>query len=254
MSNRYTRDQLIKIAIDMAHLPNLEVNDMPDGVVLPNALSIQWLQDIIDFWYHMVPFSTTVVRTQLNFSANVESYPLPDNFILDVRNGYMVNTITDDPLSLVRTHRVVLQKYLNRKVRYQKATNVLKPDYYCVAGVSSTPGTVGRQQLNVMPIPTVSGYGELWYYALPAALEADDKPLFPNDYVCTEYIRVRALEWAHLYDPGTAQKFCDKLIAGMKAAGLMHEPEDDEIPFDDLRFRRGGYGNVEATYGWLGPV
>lgn len=247
MPNRYARDELIKIALNMAQLPNLEVHDMPNGVVAQDAFCIQWLQDILDFWYHMVPFSASVVAVTLNATPQQGYVTLPSDFILDVRNGYLVRMDAADPFSYRRVHRLPLQKYLNRTLAFQSTTQrVVCPSFYCVQGVSAT----GRQLMQVTPTPTIATQGTLWYYQLPPLLAADDVPRFPNDYVCIEYIRIRALEWARVFDPGTAQKFCDKVVAGMKAAGLMNEPEDDEVPFDTLVYSKGGSGN---GYAWMGP-
>lgn len=232
----------------MVQLPNLEIHDMPDGVVLPDAFCIQWLQDILDFWYHMMPFSATVKSVALNSIANQDYILLPSDFILDVRNGYATRTIPTDPLSVVRRHRVSLQKFINRKLALQKSTNINYPYFYCVQDADDA---TGQQMMQITPTPNIAVVGIIWYYALPPILTAGDKPKFPNDYVCVEYLRIRACEWAHIYEPGTAQKFCDKVVSGMKAAGLMNEPEDDEIPFDDLTFRKGG-GTAMSSYGWMG--
>ncbi len=249
MPNRYARDELIKIALQMVQLPNLEVHDMPNGVVQPNAFAIQWLQDILDFWYHMVPFSATVKSTALNCVANQNYVTLPSDFILDVRNGFVVERIPGNAASKRRVIRVPLQKFINRRLLYQTSTNVDYPNFYCIQGDDDNVSTQ-FQRMQITPTPSISTNGELWYYALPATLESNQKPKFPNDYVCAEYIRIRALEWARVYEPGTAHKFCEKVIAGMKSAGLMNEPEDDEIPFDDLTFRRGYEGGT--AYAWMG--
>lgn len=249
MPNRYTRDQIIYHGLKMAMLPNLEVHDMPDGVVLPHAHSLTWLQDILDFWYHMRPFSATVVSTPLNCTPHVGQITLPANFMLDVRNGYLVRRTPDDPVSLARTTRVPLQKFLNRKLHYQRSTvAVTHPHFYCVQGANEE----GRQFMKLAPIPTIATVGELWYYQLPPILRAHDKPLFPNDYVCVEYIRIRAHEWGGVANLGTAQLFCQKIVDHMKVNGLLNEPEDDEIPFDTMVHGRSkGYAN---TYTWMGPV
>lgn len=248
MPNRYVRDELIMIALNMAQLPNLNVHDIPNGVVQQDAFAIQWLQDILDFWYHMVPFSAAVTSVPLHCTANSDSVILPSDFILDVRNGYLVQTIVGDALSLRRRIRIPLQKFINKKIGYQKAADVKFPSFYCIQDID----TATQQQLmKVTPTPNVATQGQLWYYQLPAVLSASDKPRFPNDYVCLEYIRIRALEWARVFDPGTAHKFCEKIVSGMKAAGLMNEPEDDEVPFDDLVYNRGGLGN---GYQWMGAV
>lgn len=249
MPNRYSRDELITIALNMVQLPNLEQHDVPNEVVQPDAFSVQWLQDILDFWYHMVPFSAAVDRVSLTATANSDTILLPTDFILDVRNGYTVQTVVGDSQSYKRRRRVPLQKFITRQLAYQRLDDATYPYFYCVQGVDTA---TGRQTLKITPTPTIATLGQLWYYKLPSVLASADIPRFPNDYVCLEYIRIRALEWARIYDPGTAQKFCEKIVAGMKAAGLMNEPEDDEIPMDDEVYVRqqqqGGY----TTYAWMG--
>lgn len=249
MPNRYVRDELIKIAINMAQLPNLEVHDIPNGVVQPDAYSIQWLQDIIDFWFHLVPFSSTVVSTTLNCVANQRYVNLPSDFILDVRNGYLVQTVVGDVTSLKRTVRIPLQKYINRRVALQNTSNVNFPVFYCIHDIDEDTQV---QRMQLQPTPNVSTVGELYYYALPSVLEAGSKPRLPNDYMAIEYIRIRALEWARVFEPGTAHKYCDRLVAGAKAAGLMNEPEDDEIPFDNLVFSKGTDSHYYNSYAWMG--
>lgn len=248
MPNRYCRDELIRIALDMAQLPNITAHDCPHGVVQSDAFSVQWLQDILDFWYHMVPFSAAVTSVSLNVTANVGYVTLPSDFILDVRNGYLVQTVVSDARSYGRTVRLPLQKFISHQLYFQTPGLIQSVDYprfYCVQGVNVD----GQQLLQLTPTPTVSTLATLWYYQLPTALQSADKPRFPNDYVCIEYLRIRAKEWAGVYEPGTAQRFCDKIVGGMKAAGLMNEPEDDEIPFDTLVYSRG-YGS--RGFSWMG--
>jgi hypothetical protein len=252
MTNRYVRDELIHTALQMVQLPNLEIHDMPDGVVLQNAYCIQWLQDILDFWHHMVPFSSTVRKAPLNATANSDTILLPQDFILDVRNGYIVQRIPGNSQSFARRYRVPLQKFINRQLgaQSQQPQVIPFPNYYCISGDDDIV-TSQRQTMLITPTPTIATQGYLWYYQLPAALEAAQKPRCPNDYVCIEYLRIRACEWAGLYEPGTAQKFCQAIIASMKANGLMNEPEDDEIPFDEQVYHKGI--DVEmSTFGWMG--
>jgi hypothetical protein len=248
MPNRYSRDELIVKALDMAQLPNLKVHDAPNGVVQADAHSVQWLQDILDFWYHMVPFSAAVTTVQLNVTANQSFVVLPSDFILDVRNGYLVQTVVNDVASYSRAIRLPVQKLISYQILYQHqpGQEIKYPRYYCVQGVDNT----GRQLMQLTPIPTISTLAVLWYYQLPPLLESNSKPRFPNDYVCIEYVRIRAREWAGVYEPGTAQRFCDKIVAGMKSAGLMNEPEDDEIPFDSQVYRAGG--SRYNSYSWMG--
>lgn len=238
MANRYTRDELAIRALDQSQAVNLINHDFPGGVIANDAFSIQWLQDVIDFWYHILPFSATVVNTPFNLVAQQQDYTLPSNFILDVRNGLIVQD-TNDSNSKSRKLRIPLQKWINRDLHYQGSAETTTRFYTILGNV-----------LKVTPIPTEARVGSLWYYKLPAALQSNDVPAFPNDYTIIEYIRIRAREWVGAYDPGTAQKFCDKLVEKMKASGLMNEPEDDEIPFDPLVHTQGGY---KANYAWMGP-
>lgn len=255
MPNRYSRDELIKIALSMAQLPNLDIHDIPNGVVQPDAYAIQWLQDILDFWYHMVPFSSTVTATPLNCTANVGTISLPSDFILDVRNGYLVQTIPGNTTSYKRVYRVPFQKFLNRVLYYQTTVNALYPHFYTILGETDlVPGISHTQTIQVTPVPSINTVGKLWYYKLPPKLQSNTIPDFPTDYVCEEYIRIRALEFVRIFEPGTAQKFCDKMVAGMKANGLMNEPEDDEIPFDELTFKGRGSNLYNSTYAWMGTI
>lgn len=247
MPNRYCRDELLNIALDAAHLPNIDARDRPDGVILPHAHCIQWLQDIVDWWYEIVPFSTTVTTTTLNLTANTSFVALPIDFIVDVRNGYTVEAIPGDSLSYVRRVRLPFQKFLNRYLANQKATNIKLPDFYCVRGKLNA-----RQKLlNVTPTPTQNVNGILWYYQLPERLNAGDYPEVASDKIIIEYVRIRACEQMHIYDPGTAEKYCERLLGMIKAAGLLNEPEDDEIPLDNQAMRNGVYGNI---YNWMGAV
>ncbi len=247
MPNRYTRDQIIVKALEMALLPNLEVNDAPNGVVMPGAFSINWLQDIIDFWYHIVPFSTTITKATLNSTANVSTISLPSDFIVDVRNGYLVQTIVGDSQSYVRTRRLSLQKFITRQLGWQRTSiQVLYPVCYSIAAVDA----LGKQVMNITPTPTVSTLGQLWYYALPTELQADDIPPFPAARIMIEYLFIRAREWAGIMNPGSAQGYCDKLLASAKAGGLLNEPEDDEVPMDEDVYRHSASTH---TYAWMGP-
>lgn len=243
MPNRHQRDTLIKLAIDESQVAQLKQHDCPNGVVQPDAYSIEWLQHIIDFWYHKLPFSAGVDDIQLNIPALTTAIPVPENFILDVRNGY-VRQCTDSVYSMGRMIRIPLQKWLNRDLMYQgqisNTTNSV-PNFYMIQG----------SNIKVTPQSSIARNARLWYYFLPPVLQSNDRPLFPNDYVLIEYLKIRALEWCRVYEPGTAQKFCDKIVLGMKAAGLMNEPEDDEIPFDTLTYK-SGYSNG-ASYAWMGP-
>jgi hypothetical protein len=251
MPNRYTRDELILIALNMAQLPNLEVHEAPDGVVQQDAYSIQWLQDILDFWYHIMPFSATVDDVGITCTANSDVIVLPGDFILDVRNGLEVQTVPGDNTSYRKIQRLSLQKFRNRRLQHQNTQSVKYPIAYCVVGDDGS--TVTQYQImRVTPTPTIATACVLWYYKLPAKLEANQRPKFPDDYACVEYIRLRALEWAGLMTPGTAKKFTTDIVSSYKASGLMNEPEDDEIPMDEQAFHPNR--RQVASYNWMGAV
>lgn len=250
MPNRYCRDELILVMLGMVQLPNLEVHDGPNGVVQQDAYAIQWLQDILDFWFHMMPFSATVKKIALTCTANNDTLIMPSDFILDVRNGLVAQTIPGDNNSYKRRFRAPLQKFINRQLDNQGAQNVKFPNWYCIVGDDGVL-TTQYQTMKITPTPTIATLCQLWHYALPPRIEANQKPKFPNDYVCIEYLRIRALEWAGIYEPGTAHKFCEKIVSSMKAAGLMNEPEDDEIPMDEQVYQRSNPGNNRNR--WMGP-
>jgi hypothetical protein len=65
-------------------------------------------------------------------------------------------------------------------------------------------------------------------------------------------MRIRALEWMGLADVGTSLKYEEKLVAGMKAAGLLNEPERTQFPFDTMNYRAGNFRGSPFT--WIGPV
>jgi len=249
MPARYTRDQIISIAIQQARLANWEANDMPDGVVLPNAFAIQWLQDIVDFWHHHVPFSATVSMSSFTITAQQSSITMASDFILDVRNGLYTQGIVNDTLSYVKRYRLPLQKFLNRKYASQRATNVTTPLWYCIAGDDGVI-TTQYQTMLITPTPTQAVQAQLWQYKLPPPLEAGHKPKLPSDFAGIEYVKLRGLEKYHIIPPGTAKTFADTLIATAKVNGLLNEPEDDEIPFDEqVYIRASGY----QGYMWMGP-
>lgn len=250
MPNRYSRDELIIIAINMVQLSNLETHDAPLGVVQSNAFSIKWLQDILDFWYHIMPFSATVVDVPISCTANSDIIVLPSDFILDVRNGLEVQTVPGDVNSYKKKWRLPLQKFRNKRLEHQGATGVNFPEYYCVVGDDGVVATQ-YQRMRITPTPSIATLCKLWYYKLPPVITATQKPKFPDDYACIEYIRLRALEWAGINTPGTAQKFCTSIVAKYKASGLLNEPEDDEIPLDEQVYRHGGRQFSHTA--WMGP-
>jgi hypothetical protein len=246
----YTRDEIIHTALKQAQLPNLTVHDMPDGVVLQDAFCIDWLQEILNMWYHIAPFSATVEELPITCTANSDKIILPHDFMLDVRNGLHIRRSPDDPESLRKVHRVPLQKFLNRKLHFQRTRDIKTPDFYCIVGDDGDILTQ-YQVMRITPTPTINAQGILWYYKLPPPLQANHKPKLPNDMLAIKYVYIRAHEWAGIYKPGTADEYCTKELQRMKGAGLLNEPEDDEIPFDDMVYTKRDEA-YHSTYGWMG--
>jgi hypothetical protein len=236
MPNRYQRDELIRDALDMAQVVSLKNHDCPNGVVQQNAYTINWLQDIIDFWYHMVPFSAGVTLTQLNIPALAQSIALPTNFILDVRDGYILQRSNDDVKSKRRLKRLTLQKWLSTDLYYQSQPAC--PMAYMIQGST----------IKVTPMNDIARQAWLWYYFLPPVIQSDEVPIFPNDYVIKQYLFIRAREWSAEFEPGTAEKFANNHVKSMKASGLFNEPEDDIIPLE----RDYHYSSERSTYAWMG--
>jgi hypothetical protein len=253
MPNRLVRDELILTALRMAQIPNLDIEEAPNGVVLQTAKSIDWLQEVVDYWHHLVPFSATIAVDQdMSCLAGSDMIILPADFIIDVRNGYFVQTIPNDFQSFKQTRRVPVPKFMRYRLMYQKKHDVQYPYYYCVVG-DDNDELSQRQTMMVCPTPTINTVAKMWYYRLPGRLAANQKPKVPTDYVCVEYLRIRMLEWAHLFEPGTAQKFCDRIVSGMRAGGLLNEPEDDAIPMDEQSFGRAA-NHYNSYAAWMGPV
>jgi hypothetical protein len=245
MINRYTRDELIMAALQMADVPSLIPIDMPDGVITEDAMSVGWLQEILDFWYTKVPFSCTIKKSTLTIAANSQTLEMPDDFILDVRDGLIVQD-TSATDSKTRKYRTPLQDWITIDLSYQGRTDIKTPYWYTVLYDEELDKTI----MKTTPVTNEDRSAELWYYQLPPKLGPNQRPRFVSDYIIKEYIRIRALEWCRAYEPGTAQKFCDKLVGGMKAGGLLNEPENTRIPFAHDSF----LPKPNATpFTWMGP-
>jgi hypothetical protein len=250
--NRYCRDELILNMLLLVQNANLEQDEAPGGVVQPQAMSIQWLQDILDFCYHKSPFSSTITHVDFPCSGFSDTLILPADFILDVRDGYLVRNVASDGQSLQRVYRRAFQDFLDQRLGMQRQRirpgDYTIPQYYSV--VERDPQ--GHQLMQITPVPQGLVNGVLWYYQLPPRLGPSDKPVFPSDQVIIEYMRIRALEWMGLADVGTSLKYEEKLVAGMKAAGLLNEPERTQFPFDTMNYRQGNFRG--SPFAWIGPV
>lgn len=251
MPCRYTRDEILHMALDEAQVANLDQHDRPNGVIQQNALCIGWLQQVLDQIHNVIPASATVVKKEIVCKAQEEIVVLPEDFIVDMRNGLLVQTIPGNRQSFKRAERVPLQKMLNRMVSHQGASNVNYPTWYCVAGDDGNPITQ-LQTMYIAPIPSIDAQAVLWYYQKPQPLQANQKPKLPGEEPLIRYVRIRALEWIGVAELGTSDKAAQIAVSQYKASGLFNEPEEDEIPMDSAVYRRGDLYSINNTYAWLG--
>lgn len=247
--NRYTRDEILNAALNMASIPTLDARDRPTyvqagtetDVIDTTALSIKWLQEGLDIFHAKFPWAGTVTSAAISITASSQDITLPSDFILDVKHGLLISVSS----KFRRLRRNNFQRWLSFDLQYQGSART--PERYTfIKGASDN-----LSKIQITPIPDISYTGKLWYYALPAVLTKNDIPLFPTDHTLVEYIRIRALEWVRAYDPGTAQTFVENEIARLIRNGLANEPEEDVIEFNSEV-----YGNVDesTSYRWMGST
>lgn len=231
--NRLTRDAILQRALNFADSPSLDAKDRPEGTILSGALSVSFLQEALDAFHAEFPWQGVIASASVTIppSGTIE---LPADFILDVRDGLVMPGH--------RLARISLQRLITAQARQTHTThsNPL-PAVYCWVASS----------IKVHPKPVVTQSAILWYYALPAELGANDKPVFPTDHILVEYVHLRCKEWTRVLPPGTARQYADREIARLRAAGLAGEPESDRIAFDPLTFR-GAAGPSDTD--WMGST
>ena len=239
---RYTRDEIIVQGIELAIVPQLVTHDIPGGLVDPNAFAIKWLQNALDTFHRKFPFSSDVFPVDMTIRANntdlvltsdITKY-LPTDFMLDVRNGVLASLGTRQ----YRLKRESFQYWLS----YQLATQgspVTQPTCY----------TIIQNRIKVLPLVTANMPATLWYYAVPAPLQALDKPNFPDEWSLIEFIRLKCLEFVRFIDLGTAHTYLHSEIARLKANGLINDTEYDTIPLENNQtvYRRGYAGWMGST-------
>lgn len=212
-------------------MPSLDVHDRPDEVNIdPAAHSISWLQNCLDLFYNEIPQAGIVTSTSITLTVNTPTVALPADFIMDVKHGVIL------PAEKRRLLRWPLQKVITASL----TTTTGEPARYTVQGGS----------LRVTPTPKKTYPALLWYYAMPAVLGAADVPNFPSDFVLVEYVRLRALEWVHKLQPGTALTYARDQVAKLRKSGLFFLPEDDQIEVDPETFRAAG-GDRNS---WMGST
>lgn len=234
--NRYTRDELLSRALDLIDSSALDQKDRPRGVIEPNALTIGFLQDGLDFFHNMFPFTGLVKKQTYTFSGTTD-YTLPTDFIHDCRDG--VRVLQTDPKVKIRLLRKSQSWILGRDT-----TRIGQPYAYLIRG----------KTLVIFPTPDKSYTGgELWYFAMPAPLDADDIPEFPDDWTLIEYVRYRGKEWTGELPAGEAIKFCTSVVAKLQASGLGNEADNDALELDHGIFRPTG-SEAARPWDWMGPT
>ena len=233
---RYTRDEIITIGLDLAHSSTLDQHDRKGGVIDSNAYSVKWLQQALDMYHSRYPFSGDVTSAAIVIAINNDVVTLPDDFMLDARNGLLVNFSS----GVQRLARLSFQRWLD----------IYNPSIGKPQTVPSVYSIFG-EAIHIAPLTSVSYSGTLWYFAQPSLLEASDYPKFPDEWVLVEYIRIKALEWIKQYAPGTASGYMQKELGRMKQAGLLNEPEYDVFPLENTPLADRGVSNRND---WMGSI
>lgn len=236
-SNRLTRDEIIHRALDMADAAGLDAKERPGnppGVLIPNAMSIGWMQDGLDLFHRAFPWSGALTKSSVTYSA--ETVTAPSDFVIDLRDGLIVTQ--------TNARRRLRRKSLSWMLNYDVSSDATgEPGYYVlIDGI-----------FYLRPIPDTSYTGSLWYYKLPAVLGAGSRPTFPDDWTLVEYVHLRAKEWTGEAPPVSAMEFALKAIAKLRASGLGQEPETDSLEMDPDRFSPSGSGGADPS-AWLGST
>ena len=158
---------------------------------------------------------------------------LPSDFILDVRDGLIITPSDGGPGRLARRD---LPELITRNI----GASTGQPTIY----------TITDPNVRVFPAPNKSYTATLWYYKLPALLEAHEKPLFPSDFCLVQYVRLMGEEWLKVAQPGTAQVYAERECAKLLKTGLGREPESTEIRLDPRRY----HGPVDQSGDWMGDL
>jgi len=242
---RYTRDELLSHALDLAQSPPLDRHDRPGDVIDQNAYCISWLQSALDRCHVKFPFSADIQDVDITFTSSSTDVVLtsdntkylPTDFILDVRDGvvYISNN----------------QRTRLKRKSFQYWLSVYNST---LSSKSSTPSiyTIIQKRIKVAPIVQVNIPGTLWYYKMPTFVSSNTYIDFPDEWTLIEYVHIKCMEWNRSTDLGTAQVFLEKELARLKAAGLLNETEYDVVPIENnqvfvdtsLRDRNSWMGDV----------
>lgn len=241
-ANRRTRDAILLEALKMAEVPSLNVLDVSNGnphtgVINAAAMTIGWLQDAIDLFHGRFPWAAVAGPPVIgNFTAGSNVYQLPTDFILDVKDGLLVE--------VNGRMRRVLRKPLQNAIDlgYNIPSGV--PRIYTFSGTAFV----------VAPVPDQDYPGHLWYYRLPPLLVGATIPRFPSDLILIEFVRIRAMEWIRAAPPGAALAYAERQVYELRKSGLGNEPENEDVPLDTRTFIRGAGDTGYGGHDWLGEV
>ncbi|MGH7273864.1 MAG: hypothetical protein ACREIQ_05400 [Nitrospiria bacterium] len=225
----------------MADLPELDQHDRPAATttIVSAAFSIAWLQRGLDTMHQEFPWAGTVASASGTISALNTTNVAPSDFILDVRNGLLLN-IGGTTKQLIRRSFADIMMY--QALHNQGGTPVRsRPSLYCFTG----------RTLRFDITPDQDYTYTLWYYQMPSIMAGTSTPNFPSDHVLIDYVYIRALEWARKVPQGSAMKYLREVeIPALREAGLSQEPESDHIPLDPQQFR-GRAGRLGTSWsGW----
>lgn len=233
-ANRLTRDQIINRALDMVDSAALNQKERPGGALHQNAMSISWLQDGLDLFHRAFPWTGTVTTSVISFSPSTNTYALPTDFTMDVRNGIRI-----------------MQTNTKRRLHRKPLNWLLKQDTTSACNGVPWGYVILTPNIKVWPWPNNTYTGELWYYALPSELAAGQKPNFPDDWSLVEYVRLRGKEWTNEAEPSTAITYARGLIGQLMRSGLGIEADIDELELDDATFTRTGADGGHPS-DWMG--
>lgn len=229
MANRHNRDEILHRALNLADSPSLDEKDRPGGAILDAAITLGFLQDGIDHAYTLFPVAGTIKSVPLTFTAGVDTYSLPTDYLLDYQDGIVLG---DDKARLIKRGWSYLVGMGSKSRQY--------PRVYAVVA----------NQLKVRPIPDTTYTATLYYYSLPSELGPNDVPVFPSSWTLVEYVRLRCMEWLKESPPGTAMAFMDAQMSKLAKSGQGVEAEPDQIPLD-----RHTFGMYDADRdSWMGPT
>ena len=222
MSGRYSRDELISIALELLDASTLTQHDMKGGIVSSNAYSIKWLNEALDSYHLRYPFSGDITAVDMVIDGTLSYMTLatspqaflPDDFMLDCRDG----VILQQSSGFTRLFRGNFQTWLDT---YNATFNMPQ----------NTPRSyaIWQGKIQLAPVPSVGYTAILWYYARPALLTATDRPDFPDEYVLIDFIRIKGLERLNQAAPGTARQYMQKEMARLRSIGLLHDAEEERM-------------------------